>query len=138
MWHTSNIPFCKLDHVDSVIFTEFSSAAYRAKWLLFSKLVTYHSLFLMFFHYHPDYGRALPLEPPLQFGNLFVYHKRTKNCFAGVVCHLQSFFCHRAAQYWNSLPTNIKDHVQFGDFKSSVKTYPLNLCFVYVVICVSV
>ena len=33
---------------------------------------------------------------------------------------------------------NIKDHVQFGDFKSSVKTYPLNLCFVYVVICVSV
>ena len=124
MWHTSNIPFCKLDHVDSAIFTEFSSAAYRAKWLLFSKLVMYHSLFLMFFHYHHDYGQAIPLEPPLQFGNLSVHHTRTKSYFAGVVRHLQSFFCHRAAQYWNSLPTNIKDHVQFGDFKSSVKTYP--------------
>ena len=120
MWHISNIPFCKLDHADSVIFTEFSSAAYRAKW---SKLVMYHSLFLMFFHYHHDYGRAIPLEPLLQFGNLSVYHTRTKSYFTGAVCHLQSFFRHRVAQYWNSLPTNIKDHVQFGDFRSSVKTY---------------
>ena len=55
---------------------------------------------------------------------IYVYLTRTKSCFAGVVCHLQSFFRHRAAQYWNSLLTNIKDHVQFGDFKSSVKTYP--------------
>ena len=52
----------------------------------------YHFLFLMFFHYHHDYGRAIPLEPLLQFGNLSVYHTRTKSCFAGVVCHLQSFF----------------------------------------------
>ena len=68
----------------------------------FSKLVMYHSLFLMFFfHYHHDYGRTLPLESPLQFGNLSVYHTRTKSCFAGVVCHLHFFFRHRAAQYWN-------------------------------------
>ena len=86
----------------------------------------YHFLFLMFFHYHHDYGRAIPLEPLPQFGNLSVCHARTKSCFAGVVCHLQSLFCHRGAQYWNSLPTNIKDHVRFGDFKSSVKTYPRN------------
>ena len=68
MWHTSNIPLCKLDHVDSAIFTEFSSV--WAKWLPFSKLGMYHSLFLMFFHYHHDYGQAL--EPLLQFGNLSV------------------------------------------------------------------
>ena len=37
---------------------------------------------------------------------------------------IYSLFRHRAAQYWNLLPTNIKDHVQFGDFKSSVETYP--------------
>ena len=87
--------------------------------------ISYVSLFIFnFFHHHHDYGRAIPLEPPLQFGNLSVYHTRTKSCFAGVVCHLQSFFPHRAEQYWNSLPTNIKDHVQFGNFKSSVKTYP--------------
>ena len=60
MWHTSNIPLCKLDHVDSAIFTEFSSV--WAKWLPFSKLVMYHSLFLMFFHYHHDYGRAKSLD----------------------------------------------------------------------------
>ena len=54
---------------------------------------------------------------------------RNKSCFAHTVrCRLsftQSFFCHRAAQYWNSLPTDIKDHVQFDDFKSSIKTYLL-------------
>ena len=32
----------------------------------FSKLVMYHSLFLMFFHDHHDYGRAISLEPLLQ------------------------------------------------------------------------
>ena len=61
MRHTSNIPSCKLDRVDSAIFTEFSSV--WAKWLPFSKLVMYHSLFLMFFHYHHDYGQAISLEP---------------------------------------------------------------------------
>ena len=89
----------------------------------------------MFYHYHHDYGRAIPLEPPLQFGNLSVYHTRTKSCFAGVVCHLQSFFRHRAAQYWNSLPTNIKDHVQFSDFKSSVKLI-LELMFCDLCFCI--
>ena len=112
-----NIPLCKLDHVDSTIFTEFSSV--WAKWLPFSKFVMYHSLFLMFFHYHHDYGRAVSLEPPLQFGNLSVYLTRTKSFFAHTMrCCLsftQSFFRHRAAQYWNSLPTDIKNHVQFGD-----------------------
>ena len=120
MWHTSNIPLCNLDHVDSAIFTEFSSV--WAKWLPFSKLVMHHSLFLMFSHYHHDFGGAISLEPLLQFGNLSVYHTRTKSCFAHTVrCCLsftQSFFHHRAAQYWNSLPTDInKDHVQFSDFK---------------------
>ena len=104
----SNIPFCKLDHVDGAIFTEFSSAAYQAKWLLFSKLVMYHSLFLMFFTTIMIMVEFIPLESPLQFENLSVYHTRIKSCFAGVVCHLQSFFRHRGAQYW---PTNIKDHV---------------------------
>ena len=84
----------------------------------------------MFFHYHHDYGQAILLEPSLQFGNLSVYHTRTKSCFAHTVRCCLSFivlFRHRVAQYWNSLPTDIKDHVQFGDFKSSVKTYLLSM-----------
>ena len=84
----------------------------------------------MFFHYHHDYGRAISLKPLLQFGNLSVYHTRTKSCFAHTVrCCLsftQSFSRHRAAQYWNS-STDIKDHVEFNDFKSSVKTYLLSM-----------
>jgi len=39
----------------------------------------------------------------------------------------QSYFRHKAAQYWNSLLTDIKDHVQFSDFKSSAKTYLLSM-----------
>ena len=90
------------------------------------------------FHYHHDYGRAIFLEPPIQFGNLSVCHTRTIKVVLHI--HLDAsviytvLFCHRGAQYWNSLPTHIKDHVQFGYFKSSVKTY----LFVFAVICVSV
>ena len=57
-------------------------------------------------------------------GIYLLYHTRTKSCLAGVVCHLQSFFVTEQHSIGTRCQQNIKDHVQFGDFKSSVKTYP--------------
>ena len=116
MWHTSNIPFCKFDHVDSVIFTEFSSAAYQAKWLIFSKLVTYHSLFSMFFTtimimvklYHWNLCFSLGIY-------LFIIQELK------VVLQVLSVIY---SPFFVTEQHSIGIRCQFGDFKSSVKTYP--------------
>ena len=72
-----------------------------AKWLPFS-LVKYHTVCIMFYQYHHDYGQGIPLEPPIQFGKLSKYHTRTKENFAQPLrCHLsfaQSFFRNRGTQ----------------------------------------
>ena len=52
-----------------------------AKWLPFSQLVKYQAVYLMFYQYHHDYGRGIPLEPPIQFGKLSKYLTRTKENF---------------------------------------------------------
>ena len=94
------------------------------KVVTFFKIAMYHSLFLMFFHYHHDYGQAISLEPPLQFGNLSVYHTRTKSCFAHTVRCCLSFTVLFSSQSSTVLELVANRHyVQFGDFKSSVKTY---------------
>ena len=42
-----------------------------ATWLPFSQLVKYHAVCIMFYQYHHDYGRGIPLKPPIQFGKLY-------------------------------------------------------------------
>ena len=96
----------------------------------FPRLVMYHSLCLMFHQYHYDYGWGIPLEPPIQFGNLSGYNTRTESTFAhSVRCHLtfsQHSFRHKVTVFWNSLPTAIRNHLRFSDFKDELKTYFLS------------
>ena len=109
----------RMDHV-----TEY----YRyAEWLPLPQLVMYRSLCLMFYQYHCDYGRGIPLEPSIQFGNLSGYNTRTESTFAhSVRCHFsfsQHSFRFKVVKSWNSLPTAIRDHLHFSDFKDDLKTY---------------
>ena len=43
-----------------------------------------------------------------------------------VRCHFsfsQHSFRFKVAKFWNSLPTAIRDHLRFSDFKDDLKTY---------------
>ena len=64
-----------------------------AKWLPFSQLVKYHSVYIMFYQYHHDYGRGIPLEPPIQFGKVSKYHTRTKENFAQPCTEMSLVIC---------------------------------------------
>ena len=70
------------------------------------------------------------MEPLLEFGRLTAYLTRTRLFAYPVWCHLsfiESFFHYTVTQLWNLLPSDLKCHEQFADFKTHVKTYVLSL-----------
>jgi len=98
----------------------------------------YHSLSFMFHQCHCDYGRGIPLESSIQFGNLSGCNTRSESNFAYSVGYCLSFsqhsFRHQVTKFWSSLPTAIRNHLYFSDFKDDLKihSYPIcNFCMSY-------
>ena len=101
----------KYDHI-----TEYY---YRLRWLKFPQLVHFNSVCSQY----QDHSRGVPLLPPIQFGNQTCYNTRTAPYFANPVrCQLtytQWFFRHKATNWWNSLPADLKELYSFRDFYDS-------------------
>jgi len=111
----------KYDHI-----TEYYN---RLRWLKFPQLIHFNSVCSVFQQYHQyqyHSSRGIPLLPPIQFGNQTCYNTRTAPYFANPIrCQLtftQRFFRHKATNWWNSLPADLKELHSFGDFHDSAKS----------------
>jgi len=111
----------KYDHI-----TEYYN---RLCWLKFSQLVHFNSVCSVF-HQYQHHSRGIPLLRPIQLGNQTCYNTRTAPYFANPVqCQLtftQQFFQHKATNWWNSLPADLKELHSFRDFYDSVKSHFLS------------
>ena len=98
----------------------------RVSWLPFSDLIKYHSMCVMF-HQFCGCGKGILLKPRPLFSLAGLLITITELKFAHTMrCRssfTQSFFCCKATHWWNLLPSNIKSHVQFSDFKNDVKDF---------------
>ena len=107
----------KFDHV--------SEHYKRLQWLDLDQLIWLCLVCVMFHQYHSSQGISLRL--PIQFGNRTSYYTRTQphfNC-----CRLsqtQKFFRCAATNYWNDLPSHLKQMTYFSGFSRAAKHDLLN------------
>jgi len=100
----------------------------------------FNSVCSVFHQYQHHSSRGIPLLSPIQFGNQTCYNTRTAPYFTNSVrCQLtftQRFFWHKATNWWNSLPADLKELHSFRDFYMTLlRVIFYHLC--NLVLCVS-
>ena len=93
----------KYDHV--------SAFCHKLSWLPLPWFIQFRLLRLMYQQYHRF--KCIPLEPPIGFGGTCSYSTRIPAYFANIpmfcLSFPQCFFCFKATQWWNSLPSFVAD-----------------------------
>ena len=96
----------------------------RLHWLPLDQFIKFHSMCSMYKQFNQNC--CIPLEPPIQFGKSHSHYTRTFSSFARIVRYKlnfsQRYFCYRAAQWWNFLPSQFAN-LPFNTFVNAVHSH---------------